>query len=106
MPKISLLNIRMRPLRYAYIDFEDYGYRGYLPVAVLEMKMLLEGAQGLIERYQDHAVDEMITEQHTRLFLDAFDTQIVDPQWVSNATLLIALEGLRGKTLPDILFDD
>lgn len=93
-------------MRHAYIDFEDYGYRGYLPIAVIEMQMLLEGAERLIDRYQPDAVDEMITEQHTRLFLDAFDTQHVTAQWVSNAALLIALQGLRGKSLPDICFDD
>lgn len=93
-------------MRYAYIDFEDYGYRGYLPIPVLEMKMLLEGAERLIERYQEPAVDEMLSQEHTSLFLRAFDTQRVDSEWITKATLLIALNGLRGKTLPDILFDD
>ena len=96
----------MRSLRYAYIDFEHYGYRGYLPITVIEMKILLAGAEELIDQYGPEAVTEMITDHHTRLFLNVFDTQQVKPQWVSNATLLIALEGLRGKSLPDICFDD
>jgi hypothetical protein len=103
MPKNTVLNINMR---HALIDFEDYGYRGYLPVPVAEMQMLLEGAERLIERYSSTAVAEMMDQQHVDLFLQAFGSERVTPQWVSNATLLIAMQGLTGKTLPDIVFDD
>jgi hypothetical protein len=93
-------------MKHALIDFENYGYRGYLPVAVVEMQMLLEGAERLIQRYSSAAVAEMIDEQHVNLFLQAFGSERVTPQWVSNATLLIAMQGLTGKTLPDIVFTD
>jgi hypothetical protein len=103
MSKKTVLNISMR---HALIDFENYGYRGYLPVAVVEMQMLLEGAERLIARYSSAAVTEMMDEQHVDLFLQAFGSERVTPQWVSNATLLIAMQGLTGKTLPDIVFTD
>lgn len=88
------------------IDFADYGYPGYLPISQHEMTLLLAGAERLLQAYAPDAVDEMITQQHTQLFLAAFDSHAVTPQWVSNVTLLIALQGLRGKTLPDIRWDD
>lgn len=93
-------------MKHALIDFEDYGYRGYLPIAVLEMRMLLEGAQGLLDQYEPDAVEEMLIQEHTNLFLQAFQRDRVTAEWVSKATLLVALNGLRGEKLPDIVFDD
>lgn len=89
--------------REAWIDFTDFGHDGYLPIPVFEMRLLLEGAQQMLDEHDPAACDQMMDRLATDLWMDAFQEKITRV-WITKAAMLIAMRGLRGEKIPDIRY--
>jgi len=89
--------------REAWIDFTDFGFDGYLPIAVYEMQLLLAGAQQMLEENHPDACAIMMDHLATDLWMDAIQDKITR-RWITKAAMLIAMRGLKGDKLPDIRY--
>ena len=87
----------------AWIDFTDFGYEGYLPISVFEMELLLAGAERMLEDYDAEAAELAIDKMCHDLWLTA-TTDKITHRWVTKAAMLIALRGLQGNKIPDIVY--
>jgi hypothetical protein len=98
--------MRHDPMEPVWFDFGNLGYPGWTPVTLLEMRLMLQGAQNLVQDNPREAVDFMI--QRTRQTLFDAATQVgVNDHWVSQALLVTAMTGLLGYEIPEVrYFDD
>jgi len=92
-------------LEPVWIDFTDLGAPGYWPVTKLEMDILYKGAEGINQEHDAQAIEDMIlkTKQQLRSLARR---RGVNPDWISTATMVTALAGIRGHKLPDFRFND
>ena len=89
-----------------WFDFGNLGYPGWTPVTKFEMRLMLEGAQNLVQDNPREAVDHMIQRTRQTLINAAVSTG-VNEHWVSQALLVTAMTGLLGYEIPEVRhFDD
>lgn len=86
-----------------YFNFKDYGPDGWWPVSKLEMKVMCDGVNKLIAENRDAAVVLMMLGLKARL-LKEYRQRGVDEDWVSNAVMLAAFEGIHLGKLPTVRF--
>ena len=87
----------------AYINFSGFGHGGYLPISMFEMELLLRGAEQMLEQYKAEAAQEVMDRLAHELWLQALDHEITET-WITKAVMLIAMRGLTGHEIPDIIF--
>ena len=100
--KWATYNMRSKPKK-AYINFSGFGHGGYLPISMFEMELLLRGAEQMLEQYKAEAAQEVMDRLAHELWLQALDHEITET-WITKAVMLIAMRGLTGHEIPDIIF--
>jgi hypothetical protein len=90
---------------HAYIRFPDWGCPWYVQITQLELEILYHGAGDMILEHDDSATDSMIQTTVRQLRRQARDPQRITEEWITTATLIAAMQGLRGHQVPDICRD-
>lgn len=88
-------------LKPLWFNFGYLGYPGWTPVSTFESRIMLQGAQDLIEHNPKEACEMMIQRTRTTLLTTAINTGIND-HWVSQALLVTAMTGLLGYEIPEV----
>lgn len=83
-----------------WFNFGNFGYPGWCPVTTFEARLMLQGAEDLIENNPKEACERMIYRTRRSLIDAAINTGI-DDQWVSQALLMTAMSGLLGHEIPE-----
>ena len=86
-------------------DFGGLGWPGWTSVTVLEMRILFDGAERLLENNSPEVCNMWIHDRKNILLHQAI-TQGITKEWISQALLIIAVSGLLGYKIPDVLFFD
>lgn len=84
-----------------WFNFGNLGYPGWTPVTTFESKLMLQGAQDLIEHNPKEACEMMIYRTR-RTLIDAATRVGVNEHWVSQALLITAMSGLLGHEIPEV----
>ena len=88
-------------LKPLWFNFGNLGYPGWTPVSTFESKLMLQGAQDLIEHNPREACEIMI-HRTRRTLIDAATRTGVNEHWVSQALLVTAMTGLLGHEIPEV----
>jgi len=88
-------------LKPLWFNFGNLGYPGWTPVTTFESKLMLQGAQDLIDANPKEACERMIYRTR-RTLIDAATRTGVDEHWVSQALLITAMSGLLGHEIPEV----
>lgn len=95
--------MRDRELDFAYFNFGDFGYPGWVPVTVLEMRIMWEGSQELIEDTTPNEIERLVEDLKYKLLKQAI-YGFIDEDWISRAVMVTAIEGHQGKPLTEDRF--
>ena len=88
-------------LKPLWFNFGYLGYPGWTPVSTFESRLMLQGAQDLIEHNPKEACEMMIQRTRNTLLTTAINTGI-NEHWVSQALLVTAMSGLLGYEIPEV----
>jgi hypothetical protein len=88
-------------LKPLWFNFGYLDYPGWTPVSTFESRLMLKGAQDLIEHNPKEACEMMIQRTRTTLLTAAINTGI-NEHWVSQALLITAMTGLLGNEIPEV----
>lgn len=88
-----------------WIDFSEMGAPGYWPVTRIELDILYKGAEGIIREHDAEAIEDMIHKTKQQLRVTA-RRRGINPDWISTATMVTALAGIRGHKVPDFRHHD
>jgi hypothetical protein len=88
-------------LKPLWFNFGYLGYPGWTPVSTFESRLMLSGAQDLIENNPKEACEIMINRTRNTLLTAAVETGINAP-WISQALLVTAMLGLLGNEIPEV----
>ena len=88
-------------LKPLWFNFGTYGYPGWTPVSTFEGKLMLQGAQDLLDNNPKEACEIMI-QRTRRTLIDAATRVGINEHWVSQALLVTAMTGLLGHEIPEV----
>ena len=85
-----------------WFNFGDLGAPGWTPVTTLEARLMLHGAEYLLEDNSRQSCEIMLQRTRQHLLYKAIQ-QGVDADWISQALFTQALTGLLGYAVPDTM---
>jgi hypothetical protein len=92
----------MRTPDLVLINFGHLGFPEFLPVEQLEMNLVWSAAERIFHTYAPASVEYLLVTTEAGL-IDQATSLGITSDWISSATLTIALRGLRGEAIPDIM---
>jgi hypothetical protein len=92
--------MRHDDLKPIWFNFGYLGYPGWTPVSTFESRLMLQGAQDLVDNNPKEACEHMIARTRNTL-LSVATSSGINEHWVSQALLVTAMRGLLGHEIPE-----
>ena len=83
-----------------WFNFGHLGHPGWTPVTLMESRLMLRGAEDLVQANPEEACEIMIARSTRTLQRLAQNYQVTD-HWISLALLVTAMTGVLGHAVPD-----
>ena len=87
-----------------WFNFGRFGYAVWCPVSPIETNLMLMGAEHFVDSHPAEVCDYMLECKSTSLIHRAAAGR-VNPDWISEALLVTAMQGLMGYETPEVCLD-
>ena len=99
------VNKSMKTTPPIWFNFGSLGYPSWLPISQLETQLMLAGAEQFVDNNPKEVCDYMLECKRASLMRRAAKG-LVSEEWVTESLLVIAMQGLMGYEIPEVLFED